>query len=70
MTRMLTPERLAKRTVSAVKRNRPFVLTPWLVRITPFLKGVLPYRATDALSSMFGATRGMLGWKGRGKAGE
>ena len=29
-----------------------------------------PHRATDTLSSMFGATRGMLGWKGRKNPGE
>ena len=64
-TRMLTPERLAELTIRAVRRNRLFVLAPWLVKITPPLRGILPRRLFDRISSLLGADRGMLHWKGR-----
>lgn len=65
-TRMLTPERLADMTVRAVLRNRPYVRTPWLVKITPLLKGILPTAWFDALGGVFGANRSMTGWTGHG----
>jgi short-subunit dehydrogenase len=65
-TRMLTPERLAGLTVRAVLHNRPYVRTPWLVKITPLLKGVLPTAWFDALGGAFGANRSMSGWTGHG----
>lgn len=66
LTRPPNPARLARLTVSAVLRDRPLVLTPWLARITPVLRGTLPRFAFDALAKMFGVTTGMAGWKGRG----
>ncbi len=65
-TRMLTPERIAELTFRAVVHNRPFVRTPWLVKITPLLKGALPTPISDLLSDLFGATGSMKAWKGRG----
>ncbi len=67
-TSMLTPERLAALVIDAVKKDRTYVLTPWLVKMTPFLKGVLPARVFDAIAWSFGATSSMAHWKGRGQA--
>ncbi len=64
LTRMLTPDRLADRVVRAVLHNRPFVRTPWLVKITPMLKALLPGSMSDALAWSFGATSSMVQWKG------
>lgn len=64
-TRFVTPERLAVLTVAAIKRNRPFVLTPWLVKLTPLLKGVLPRRLFDMVTGLLGTTIGMQDWQGR-----
>jgi short-subunit dehydrogenase len=64
-TRVLTTERLADRVVHAVRRNRRYVLVPWLVRVTPLLKGVLPGPVFDRVADLFGATTGMLHWRGR-----
>jgi len=64
-TRFVTPERLAKLTVSAIRRNRQFVLTPWLVKMTPLLKGVLPRPLFDSVANLLGATSGMQSWHGR-----
>ncbi len=59
LTKMLTPERLAEITVRAVGRKKAFVLAPWLVRITPFLKGVLPRPIFEKISELTGATTSM-----------
>ena len=64
-TKFVTPERLAVLTVGAIKRNRPFVLTPWIVKFTPLLKGVLPRRLFDVVTGLLGATAGMRDWEGR-----
>lgn len=64
-SRILTPERVAEATVRGVLRNRPVVLLPWLVRATPFLKGLLPRRVFEATSDLLGATRSMREWRGR-----
>jgi short-subunit dehydrogenase len=66
LTRLLTPERLADQVMRAVRRDRLWVLTPWLVRLTPPLKGLLPTRLFDAISGMLGVTAGMSHWRGRG----
>ncbi len=64
-TSMLTPEGLAQDIVQAIRHDDIFLLTPWLVKITPFLKGVLPTRVADAVAWAFGATSGMEHWRGR-----
>jgi len=64
-TRSLDPDTVGALVVRAVRHNRPFVLTPWLVRITPPLKGLLPTRLFDAVARLLGATTSMRGWKGR-----
>lgn len=64
-TRFVTPEKLADLTVAAIKRNRPFVLTPWMVKLTPLMKGVLPRRLFDSVMGLLGARQGMQTWTGR-----
>jgi NAD(P)-dependent dehydrogenase (short-subunit alcohol dehydrogenase family) len=66
LTRILTPEKVARLTVRAIKRNRPYVLTPWLVKLTPPLKALLPDAIFNLVASGFGATSGMASWRGRG----
>ena len=64
-TSMLTPERLADEIVEGVERDRVFVRTPWLVKLVPFLNGVLPTSLVDALSTALGAAASMEQWTGR-----
>jgi len=66
LTRILTPERVADLTVKAIKKNRSYMLTPWLVKVTPALKGLLPTPLFELVSKVFGATSGMTAWHGRG----
>lgn len=63
-TRIVDPERLAALVVRAVLHNRPYLLTPWVVKVTPFLKGVLPHAAFDATAAALGVTSSMVGWRG------
>jgi short-subunit dehydrogenase len=68
-TRKLTPERVAELTVRAVLANRPVVRTPWLVRVTPALKGIVPFRVFYRLAALLGVTTSMARWRGRGTRG-
>jgi len=65
-TPILTADRVADLTVRAVLGNRAFVLTPWLVKLTPMLNAALPRWLFDRLSGMFGVTTSMTSWHGRG----
>ncbi len=65
LTRPLAPSRLARMAIDAVLADRPVLLTPWLVRVTPLLRGALPLAAFDALARLFGVTKSMEHWKGR-----
>lgn len=69
-TRIVDPDRLAQLVVRAVRRNRRYVLTPWIVKITPFLRGVLPLPIFDRAAAALGVTSGMVGWRGRGPEDE
>ena len=66
LTRFLTADEVAREVVDAVKHNRPFMLEPWLIKITPFLANSLPTPVTDMLSDLFGASTGMKNWRGHG----
>jgi short-subunit dehydrogenase len=66
-TSMLTPARLADEIVEGVEENRIFVRTPWLVKLVPFLNGVLPTSLFDALSTALGAAGSMENWTGRAR---
>jgi len=65
ITAMLTPEGLAQEIVQGIKRNDVYVLTPWLVKLTPILKGVLPTRLFDLVGWALGASSSMAHWRGR-----
>jgi short-subunit dehydrogenase len=66
LTRLLTPDRVADLTVRAILANRAFVLTPWLVKVTPLLNAALPRPVFDLLARAFGVNTSMASWRGRG----
>jgi short-subunit dehydrogenase len=66
LTSMLTPEKLGDLVTRAVLANRKKVLAPWLVKLTPPLKGILPASLFNMISGTLGATSSMTQWKGRG----
>jgi all-trans-retinol dehydrogenase (NAD+) len=64
-TRLLTAERVADRTVRAILKNRPHLRMPWLAQVTPFLKGVLPFRLFTWSAGLLGVNTSMMKWRGR-----
>jgi all-trans-retinol dehydrogenase (NAD+) len=68
LTPMLTADRVAVLTVRAVLRRRAFVLTPWLVKLTPALNALLPRWLFDRVAAAFGVTTSMTSWHGRATA--
>lgn len=64
LTRFLTADEVAEEVLTAVRGRKPFVLEPWLVKLTPFLANSLPQPIADLLSDAFGATTGMRTWRG------
>ena len=67
-TSILEPEYLAEKVVRAVERNRIHVLEPWMVKVTPLLRELLPTALYDKISHLFGADTSMASWTGH--AGE
>jgi short-subunit dehydrogenase len=65
-TRLLTPDGLAEAIVAGILRDALWVKVPWLVKMTPVLKGVLPTRWFYAVAGLLGVNRSMVAWKGRG----
>ncbi len=65
-TSILTPEKLADKIARAITGNKLWILTPWLVKVTPTLKGLLPTRMFNSVAGVLGANTSMTQWKGRG----
>jgi all-trans-retinol dehydrogenase (NAD+) len=66
-TRMFTPQEIAREVVSAVERGKVWVLEPWIVKVTPFLKNCLPTSVSDLIGEVFGANQSMDHWQGHSK---
>ncbi len=62
--KLLKPEDIAEKVVSAVKKRKVWVLEPWIVKLTPLLRNGLPTALGDVISDAFGATDSMNKWKG------
>lgn len=65
-TSLLDPHQIAAKVVDAVEHRKVWVLEPWIVKLTPFLKHGLPTPISDFLSEAFGANQSMDHWKGHG----
>jgi len=65
-TRLLEPEFVAAKVVEAVEHDRLYLLEPWIVKMTPILRDLLPTRLSDMLGAALGANTGMTGWTGHG----
>lgn len=60
----ITPERLAKSVISAMKGNRPSVMEPFMVKVVPALMGTMPAFITDRVSDLLGVSSSMEEWRG------
>jgi all-trans-retinol dehydrogenase (NAD+) len=65
---ILTPEKLAKKIVKAVQKNKRFVLEPTFINFLPFIKGVFPQFVLDLFGHAMGVNRSMDLWKGHSKS--
>jgi len=64
-TSILEPAYLAEKVVQAVERNKVHVLEPFMVKLTPLLRDLLPTGLYDKMSHLFGADTSMANWMGR-----
>lgn len=64
LSRMLHAPDVARQVVQAVRRRRELVLTPWLVKLTPFSRGVLPPSWFRRTCEWLGITGSMSTWHG------
>ncbi len=64
MTRILEPDELADQVIRAVRRNRAFLLTPFMVKLLPLLNALLPQRLVDWLHWTTGTAQSMAAWRG------
>jgi all-trans-retinol dehydrogenase (NAD+) len=69
-TNILDPTELAEKIVRGVERNRVNVWEPWMVKITPLLRDLLPTALYDKMSHLFGADTSMADWTGHEAASE
>ncbi len=68
---ILRPEKVARAVVSAVEKDRIFLPLPWIVRLVPLLRGLLPPRLFDrVVGDGLGVYRTMRGFRGREGGGE
>lgn len=65
-TRILEPRFVAEKVVRAVENNAYYVKEPWLVKITPLLRELLPTSLYDQISRLFGSDTSMAHWTGHG----
>ena len=63
LTSMLEPEEIVRKAYLAFKKDKIFVKEPWIVKVTPALKALLPTRAFDAISRLLGADSSMMQWR-------
>jgi all-trans-retinol dehydrogenase (NAD+) len=61
---ILKEEQVAKRIVRAIRRNRPRLSLPWLVRVVPLMR-FFPLAWLDALARFFGINQAMEEFVGR-----
>ncbi|MFB6347676.1 MAG: SDR family oxidoreductase [bacterium] len=62
---ILQPDYMADKIVEAVKNNDLFVREPFMLKLLPFFKGVLPIGAVDFMLDKLGARDLMNHWTGR-----
>lgn len=63
LTKILKPEEIIDVAYEAFKNDRYMVNEPWMVKLTPALKGVLPTKAFDVVSGILGVTKSMHDWR-------
>ncbi len=66
LTPLLEPEYIAGKIIKAIQNNRFMLREPFMVKLTPFLKGILPAKLFDFIAGkIFGVYRSMETFTGR-----
>lgn len=63
LTRMLKPEKVVERAYQGFRSGEYFIMEPFMVKLTPALKGILPTRIFDFVARTLGVTKTMDSWK-------
>jgi len=70
-TPILEPDSITDKIIDAVQRNKTVVREPFMVKLIPFLKGIMPSRLFDWVAGkLFGVYRSMDTFTGRPKTTE
>jgi short-subunit dehydrogenase len=64
-TKLLTADRVADLTLKAVLANKPSLRTPWLVKTTPIMKALVPFKVFYRIAAILGVNTSMMKWRGR-----
>jgi len=67
-THILEPEFVAEKVVEAVERDHLYVMEPWIVKVTPLLRDLLPTKLYDKIGAALGANTSMASWTGHDPA--
>jgi short-subunit dehydrogenase len=62
----ITPERVAREVINAIRNNKPAVMEPFMVKLVPAMMGALPTFLTDRVSDVLGVSTSMESWRGHG----
>jgi short-subunit dehydrogenase len=66
LTPLLDAEDIAKKIISAIQKDKIHLREPFMVKVLPFLKGILPTRAFDFVAGrLFQVYHSMDTFKGR-----
>ncbi len=68
LTPILRPEVVVRRTWKAMKKGKPMLLMPFMVKMSVVLKGMLPRPLWDRVATLFGVYSSMKDFRGRNPA--
>lgn len=69
LTPLLDPEDFAESVIETVKKNKIHLRAPFIVKLLPFLRGILPARVFDYVAGkLFGVYHSMDTFKGRNQS--
>lgn len=63
LTPMLSPEDAVNIAYDGFRQGKYMITAPWMVGLTPALKGLLPSKLFDTISDLFGANSAMDEWQ-------
>jgi len=60
----LSLETVTERIYTGMKRDKPFIREPFMLKLVPFLKGILPTAFFDRVNQSLGVAKSMETWRG------